>query len=96
VRLFSMRYVRRVGNCGYFPIPKIVLHELGLTYGSQIELELDTAKKCLIIRPLTKRVYVPIDDAKSPEMLPFTLHQERKQPIEPTTEPAADDERVSA
>lgn len=96
MRLFSVRRVRQVGGCAYFAIPKIVLHEIGAAIGDQVELELDTTKRILIVRPLRNRVYVPLENKIEPEMLPFTLHEQRKQPIAADAEPNVDGEKVPA
>lgn len=96
MRLFSVRRIRQVGGCAYFAIPKIVLHEIGAKIGDQVELELDTAKRVLVVRPLRNRVYVPLENKIEPEMLPFAMHEARKQPIETPAEPAADAEKVPA
>lgn len=96
MRLFSMRHLRKVGRCAYVAVPKIVLHELGIKIGDQIEIELDTTKKHLIVRPLSKQVYVPLANRIEPEMLPFTLHNERKQPAPATDDAHVDGEKVPA
>ena len=96
MRLYSVRHVRKVGAVGYFPIPKIVMHELGIVYGDQIEIELDTVKKHLIVRPLRNRVFVPQENQRTPDMLPFTLHADRIQRVDPPAADATDPEKLSA
>lgn len=91
-RFYSVRTIRKVGDSAYVSIPRIVRHELGINVNDPVEIELDTNRKILIVRPFRGRTFRPLHDMNQNIMLP--LADKKTDP--PADAPAVQDDATDA
>lgn len=84
-KFYAIRHVRKVGASAYVGLPMIVRHELGINVNDAVEIELDTIRKCLVVRPYKGREFRAIDSMQRNDMLPLGQNR-RDEPDEPAAE----------
>lgn len=95
-RFKCIRRIRKVGKSAYLSLPKLARLELNLFINDEVEIELDTRQKKLILRAAQPRTIAPTIDLNQMDMLPAASVDPAPAAAAPITDDAGAHEKLPA